>query len=72
MALEVMEPVVAKRASASTRLAADIVDMANVIASLQKRPAIEVLDDIVRGPIAKLYKSELSKANRAAEKKPED
>jgi len=52
----------------STRIAVDLVEAANVVASLQKRSAADVIDDILRGPLLKLRKAEIAKAAKADEK----
>jgi hypothetical protein len=68
MAVADAEMTVARTKTTSTRIPADLVSMANVVASLQQRSAVDVIDEVLRGPLAKLYKQELAKAARAAEK----
>ena len=60
--------VATKKASTSTRLPSDLVNMANVVASIENRSAIEVFDETMRPALTKLYKQALAKASKAVDK----
>ena len=70
MAVDFAEPTVARK-TVSTRMPEDLASMANVVASLQKRSAVDVIDEHLRGGLTKTYKAEIAKAARANEKKGE-
>jgi hypothetical protein len=68
MAVADAEFLVAKK-TVSTRLPADLVNMANVVASLQERSAVDVLEEVLRPSLTKLYTAEVTRAAKATEKK---